>query len=294
MDADVVFSAVSIAIDLDELELEQDLGDCLGEFEAQYHPSCRLTIWYVKATVEWFPLETASENIFYGRFSVLACYHAPHPVKKNVLPRLGNGDIVLNAEWGSDVNVRLSLKDKASTDLIMRKWPKYRGFKEVIGVGVVVVICTGLAACGSSSQTVKRGITASTGSKTSTVTSRSRMLREECLHRAHIELVGHEIKAPVSMTGERLNAILQKCGAVVTKVEGEPMLEADAKANPRVIRAISEFAACMRQNGVNVPSPNPARSTPLLDTNGINVRSPEFRAGSRKCNHYLYLRDVRR
>jgi hypothetical protein len=60
-------------------------------------------------------------------------------------------------------------------------------------------------------------------------------------------------------------------------------------AVPQGIHMIAEFAACMRENGVDVPPPTPARPDPQLETRGVKVRSPRVRAASDKCGHYLRL-----
>jgi hypothetical protein len=60
-------------------------------------------------------------------------------------------------------------------------------------------------------------------------------------------------------------------------------------ANPQGIHMIAEFAACMRQNGVDVPAPTAARSDPQFDTRGIDTRSSRVRVASAKCGHYLTL-----
>jgi hypothetical protein len=58
-------------------------------------------------------------------------------------------------------------------------------------------------------------------------------------------------------------------------------------AVPQGIHMIAEFAACMRENGVEMPPPTPARPDPQLETHGIKVHSPRVRAASDKCGHYL-------
>jgi hypothetical protein len=95
LDADIVFTPVSIALDTDEEFMEKFLGECLDEFEARYHPSCRLTVWYEEVTWEaprFGGSVSLSENVFYGRFSVLTCYHAAHHNAQECITTPG--------EWG--------------------------------------------------------------------------------------------------------------------------------------------------------------------------------------------------
>jgi hypothetical protein len=47
-----------------------------------------------------------------------------------------------------------------------------------------------------------------------------------------------------------------------------------------------QFAACMRQNGINLPTPKTGKG-PVFDTKGINTTSPQFRAAFVKCRTAL-------
>jgi signal peptidase I len=73
---------------------------------------------------------------------------------------------------------------------------------------------------------------------------------------------------------------------VVRSIKREASSEART-GHPRAIHMIAEFAACMRENGVNIPPPTRTRPDPQLDTNGVRTRSPIVRAASVKCRHYL-------
>lgn len=72
----------------------------------------------------------------------------------------------------------------------------------------------------------------------------------------------------------------------VRSIKREASSEAST-SHPLAIHMIAGFAACMRQNGVNLPDPTRARPNPQLDTNSVRTRSPIVRAASGKCDHYL-------
>lgn len=151
------------------------------------------------------------------------------------------------------------------------------------GVAIAIATACGcLMGCGGSSQIA----TVATG--TSPIT-RTPVTSKACAgaDKTGIRLVGTEVKAPKGMTAAQLDTILRACG--FARPSGESGLRPGAKARttPSGTRRIAEFAACMRQNGVDVPPPTAARSDPQLETRGINTRSRRVRAASAKCSHYL-------
>jgi hypothetical protein len=57
--------------------------------------------------------------------------------------------------------------------------------------------------------------------------------------------------------------------------------------NPRFHSVLVRFAACLRQNGVNVGEPNTSGKGPIFDTKGINTGSAKFKAASANCRSTL-------
>ena len=57
--------------------------------------------------------------------------------------------------------------------------------------------------------------------------------------------------------------------------------------NARFHSVLTRFAACMRQNGVNVGEPNTSGKGPIFDTKGINTGSAQFKAASANCRGTL-------
>ena len=54
--------------------------------------------------------------------------------------------------------------------------------------------------------------------------------------------------------------------------------------SPAFKQALAKFAACMRENGVNVPAPNTSGKGPIFNTKGLNTTSPQFKAAETKCS----------
>jgi hypothetical protein len=86
---------------------------------------------------------------------------------------------------------------------------------------------------------------------------------------------------PKGVTRAQYEAALKKCG-------GRPFTGGGRQINSPVFRqALTKYAACLRQNGVNLPAPDTSGNGPIFDTKGINTSSPQFRAASMKCRGAL-------
>jgi hypothetical protein len=57
--------------------------------------------------------------------------------------------------------------------------------------------------------------------------------------------------------------------------------------NSRFHAVLASFAACLRQNGVNVGEPNTSGKGPIFNTKGLNTGSPQFKAAAAKCRSTL-------
>jgi hypothetical protein len=53
--------------------------------------------------------------------------------------------------------------------------------------------------------------------------------------------------------------------------------------NPARRQALARFAACMRENGVNLPEPNTSGNGPIFNTKGLQTNSTQFRTAEAKC-----------
>jgi hypothetical protein len=181
---------------------------------------------------------------------------------------------------------------------------------------VLLLACLGLAACGGSSSSSSTSAsasatTASTGAAGTGATgagaSRFKALRE-CLQQNGITLPQRTTgqnrhrpggpggaggflgggagaggpKLPSGVTRAQYQAAIKKCGGGAFPGGAAARLK-----NPTYLAALTKFAACMRKNGVNVPTPNTSGGGPIFDTKGINTASSQFRTAGSKCRSDL-------
>jgi hypothetical protein len=68
------------------------------------------------------------------------------------------------------------------------------------------------------------------------------------------------------------------------------------KAANNFRQALTRFASCLRQDGVDISAPSSKGNGPLLNTRGIKTNTPQFRAASAKCRTVLFsaLRPAKR
>lgn len=82
---------------------------------------------------------------------------------------------------------------------------------------------------------------------------------------------------PKGVTRAQYEAALKKCGG------GAFGRGANRLKSPAYRQALAKFAACMRENGVNVPQPNTSGNGPVFSTKGLNTSSAQFKAAEAKC-----------
>jgi hypothetical protein len=192
---------------------------------------------------------------------------------------------------------------------------------------ILLLAAVGLAACGGSSSTTNTTTTtnaaatgASTGGATTTPDTASNGTSStgsstgatgatpgqpnagrytavrECLSKKGITLPhrtagaagpqGGGIKLPNGMTHAQLTEALKNCN--VKYAGGHFGRLSHNVESSRFRHVLAGFAACLRQNGVNVGEPNTSGNGPVFNTKGINTGSPQFRAASVKCRHALF------
>jgi hypothetical protein len=200
-----------------------------------------------------------------------------------------------------------------------------RGGPAAVALVILLLACIGLVACGGSSSTTSSSANAaSTGGSSSTSSSgtsssgtsssgsnatpppagrgpaRFAAMRE-CLQKNGITLPARPSGAgaprgggflgggangptlPKGVTRAQYEAALKKCGAGRLAGGG-----AFGRARSPVFKqALSKFAACMRQNGIDIPVPNTSGNGPIFSTKGIKTNTPQFRAATGKCRGTL-------
>lgn len=82
---------------------------------------------------------------------------------------------------------------------------------------------------------------------------------------------------PSGVTRAQYEAALKKCGGGTFAGRGARL------KSPVYQAALSKFATCMRENGIDVPTPNTSGNGPVFSTKGIDTTSAKFRAAETKC-----------
>jgi len=173
---------------------------------------------------------------------------------------------------------------------------------------VLLLACLGLAACGGSSSSTSTTTVAANTAPTSTAPGggtpgpaggRFAAMRA-CLAKAGITLPqstpgqprvpgaggflgGPGGQLPKGVTREQFAAALKKCGGGT----GHSFRGGSRLTSPAFRQVLTAFAACMRQNGVNLPSPNSSGTGPVFNTKGVNTAGAQFRAAETKCQSVL-------
>jgi hypothetical protein len=189
-----------------------------------------------------------------------------------------------------------------------RRNPAVAG-KTAAVVAVLLLICLGMAACGSSGSSTTTsasanaaatsGANAGTGTApsgpsgpTGPRSGRFAALRE-CLQKNGVALpkrtpgqrpqggfLGGTTALPKGVSRGQMEAALKKCGGLF----GGGLRRFN---NPGYRQALVKFAACMRENGVNVPEPNTSGNGPVFNTKGLETNSAQFRTAEAKCRGAL-------
>jgi hypothetical protein len=196
-----------------------------------------------------------------------------------------------------------------------------RAGKPAAGVlAALALACLGLTACGGSSgtspNTAATGTTATSASGASTTGGSSTQSTppgagrqrfsaiRECLQKNGVTLpkrtpgsagsgaflgAGGGPVLPKGMTRAQFEAALKKCGGSNFGARaGGPGGPGFRRVNSPVFRqALTKYAACLRQNGVNIPAPNTSGKGPIFSTKGVNTSSPQFRVATMKCRASL-------
>lgn len=94
---------------------------------------------------------------------------------------------------------------------------------------------------------------------------------------------------PKGMTRAQFQAALMKCGGSNFGARsGRPGGAGFRRVNsPFFKQALAKYAACLRQNGVDIPAPNTSGKGPIFSTKGIDTASPQFKAATMKCRGSL-------
>jgi hypothetical protein len=99
-----------------------------------------------------------------------------------------------------------------------------------------------------------------------------------------------DFKLPKGMTSAQYQELLKKCGGGGFRPGNFRPGEGGARRafnSARFRQAITSFAACLRQSGINIPAPNTSGKGPVFSTKGIDTASPQFKQAELKCRPAL-------
>jgi hypothetical protein len=184
---------------------------------------------------------------------------------------------------------------------------------------ILLLACIGLAACGGSSSTstsTNAAATAASGTSSTATTSTGASstpgtgrgsarfaATRECLQKNGVTLpkrtpgsgggaflgAGGGPALPKGMTRAQFEAALRKCGGgdFGARFGGAGRAGFRRINSPAFRQSLTKYAACLRQNGINLPAPNTSGKGPIFSTKGIVTTSPQFRAATMKCRASL-------
>ena len=167
------------------------------------------------------------------------------------------------------------------------RWRPLLAAAAIAGVALALAACGGSASSNSTS-TSKAAASSQSGSRSGRFTA----LRE-CLAKEGITLPSRPsgatppsgaapgprggFKLPEGVSQAKFQEALKKCGG------GLPG-GGRRNANPAAFqRALTKYAACVRENGVNLPAPNTSGNGPVFNTKGLNTSSAAFKSAQQKC-----------
>ena len=168
--------------------------------------------------------------------------------------------------------------------------------RPAVALLVLLFACLGLVACGGSSSSTSTNASATNARGTGTTAAGGRFgALRECLQKNGITLPkrapgqgprggrggllgagtgGRQL--PPGVTRSQYEAAVKKCG-------GGAFVGAGGRLGSTAVKqALMKFAACMRENGVNVPEPNTSGG-PIFNAKGLNTASAQFKAAETKC-----------
>src|SRR5881275_1768859 len=96
---------------------------------------------------------------------------------------------------------------------------------------------------------------------------------------------GFEGGAPPEGGGSDFQQAMEKCGVEIP--EGGPGGEGGPPGSPGFKKQIKEYAACVRENGYDLPEPNLSGKGPVFDSSEVDREDPKFEAANEKCQSRL-------
>jgi hypothetical protein len=174
---------------------------------------------------------------------------------------------------------------------------------------LALLACLLLAACGgssgssSSTASTNASATSSTSGKGQPAGRKRFTALRECLAKNGITLpkrtpgqaggggflggaAGGGPQLPKGVTRAQYEAAVKKCGGAGGRF-GPGATGTQRFKSPAFTQALTKFAACMREKGVKLPTPNTSGKGPIFNTSGLNPASAAFKAAQAKCSSAL-------
>jgi hypothetical protein len=188
---------------------------------------------------------------------------------------------------------------KTDTPDKRRRSARHRLHRLLAALAVACVAVVVLAACGSSGKSSSTSTTNSADTTKQGASGAGRFASlQACLKKEGIDLpapsggkpgagatpgAGGGFKLPEGVSRQKFQEALKKCGGGRSFPQGarRGLDSATAKA------ALTKYAACMRENGVNLPTPNTGGDGPVFDTKGLDTSSTAFKNAQQKCQDDL-------
>jgi hypothetical protein len=92
---------------------------------------------------------------------------------------------------------------------------------------------------------------------------------------------------PAGVSRAQYEAILKKCGGGFARGRGNLGKLGARLDTPEAKKALSKFAACMRENGIKIGEPNTSGKGSIFNTKGISTNTAAFAAAETKCRSDL-------
>jgi hypothetical protein len=170
-----------------------------------------------------------------------------------------------------------------------------------------------LAACGGSSKSSSSTTTTSASAAATTTPTTSApgklpgaanpgrfLALRECLKKNGITLpqrkpgqgpgaggLGSGATLPAGVSRAQYEAILKQCGGGFARGRGKLGKLGSRLDTPEAKKALSKFAACMRENGIKIGEPNTSGKGSIFNTKGINTTTAAFATAETKCRNDL-------
>lgn len=174
-----------------------------------------------------------------------------------------------------------------------------RRHRSHVGMAALLVLAAALllAACGGGSSSTATSTNSAATTKQGGSTSSRFASLQACLKKQGINFSAPTggsgsggppsggaggFKLPEGVSRSKLQEALKKCGG-----GGFPKGARSGFNSASARTALTKYASCMRENGVNLPTPNTSGSGPVFDTKGIDTSSEKFKKARKACQSDL-------